>query len=342
MMIERKKTDLHQQMERYAMGEEIDMNPDYISTHTKNEITKITEDHNRQLQFLREQYDEFLKSAETEFFHVLKMIKANPQNVSKKYTSDPLEEEPYVSGELAKVAREFLAQQEQKLGLKNTQAKPHESKALQEKNYNFDGFSISSQKSNKNGKDSHIKVNELLQSEFAKQSKSVFDFHRKSTEKENSNDASIISNTNFVDYNLEAKSGGYMMLSLDKRSQKNPDQEDSSYYASTKKHLKYPESENMFTWNSDKKYSIEDSREEPSQKKLTEDDFAVVTRGDHHSAGITKEGMVFTWGRGIFGQLGHGDDESYKLPKLVDSLSKIQISAVSCGWQHTMALTKGT
>jgi alpha-tubulin suppressor-like RCC1 family protein len=49
--------------------------------------------------------------------------------------------------------------------------------------------------------------------------------------------------------------------------------------------------------------------------------------------------MVLTWGRGVFGQLGHGDTENYSLPSPVEALVKIHVSMVACGWQHTMALS---
>jgi alpha-tubulin suppressor-like RCC1 family protein len=32
-----------------------------------------------------------------------------------------------------------------------------------------------------------------------------------------------------------------------------------------------------------------------------------VCLGFHHAAAITEEGLLFTWGRGVNGQLGHGE-----------------------------------
>jgi alpha-tubulin suppressor-like RCC1 family protein len=42
--------------------------------------------------------------------------------------------------------------------------------------------------------------------------------------------------------------------------------------------------------------------------------------------------MVVTWGRGVFGQLGHGDTENYSLPTPVAALVKLKIQTVACGW----------
>ena len=126
-MIENKKKDLHLQMERYAMGEETNIDPNMISDNTKNDITSITEDHNNKLKLLREQYDEFLRSAESEFFNVLKLIKLDPKNKSKniteKYNLNKEFDELHEEGELAKVAREFLEKQKESLRLSENKNK---------------------------------------------------------------------------------------------------------------------------------------------------------------------------------------------------------------------------
>jgi hypothetical protein len=61
--------------------------------------------------------------------------------------------------------------------------------------------------------------------------------------------------------------------------------------------------------------------------------------GYHHSAVVAEDGELFTWGRGVFGQLGHGDSKNLSSPKLVESLGSVKIKQVTCGWQHTMALS---
>jgi len=42
-----------------------------------------------------------------------------------------------------------------------------------------------------------------------------------------------------------------------------------------------------------------------------------VACGGAHSAAITCNGEVFTWGKGRYGRLGHGDSEDQEFPKLV-------------------------
>ena len=42
-----------------------------------------------------------------------------------------------------------------------------------------------------------------------------------------------------------------------------------------------------------------------------------VACGSNHSAVIVDNKQLYTWGSGEFGRLGHGDEESQTLPKLV-------------------------
>lgn len=69
--------------------------------------------------------------------------------------------------------------------------------------------------------------------------------------------------------------------------------------------------------------------------------------GDHHTAAVTKDGRVLTFGwGGSFSAgacgLGHGDYESNAKPTVVETLFRdgAPIGKVECGDMHTMALTK--
>ena len=46
-------------------------------------------------------------------------------------------------------------------------------------------------------------------------------------------------------------------------------------------------------------------------------DVVDVAAGGAHSACITSAGELFTWGKGRYGRLGHGDSEDQTRPKLV-------------------------
>lgn len=48
---------------------------------------------------------------------------------------------------------------------------------------------------------------------------------------------------------------------------------------------------------------------------------------------------VYTWGAGSYGQLGHGNNNDVKQPKLVESLHNKNIKKIGCGYFHTLAIT---
>lgn len=67
-----------------------------------------------------------------------------------------------------------------------------------------------------------------------------------------------------------------------------------------------------------------------------------VSAGELHSAAVTADGDVYTWGDGFCGQLGHGDKTPQPAPVQVTKgdLEDECISHVSCGARHTIAVTE--
>ncbi|KAG8440199.1 hypothetical protein GDO86_006116 [Hymenochirus boettgeri] len=63
-----------------------------------------------------------------------------------------------------------------------------------------------------------------------------------------------------------------------------------------------------------------------------------VSAGYRHSAAVTEDGELYSWGEGDFGRLGHGDSNSRNIPTLVKDISNV--GEVSCGSSHTIALSK--
>ncbi|XP_047310247.1 ultraviolet-B receptor UVR8 [Impatiens glandulifera] len=68
-----------------------------------------------------------------------------------------------------------------------------------------------------------------------------------------------------------------------------------------------------------------------------------VSCGEYHTAAISYNGEVYTWGLGSLGQLGHcslqsGDKEL--IPRRVVGLDGIFIESIACGGVHTCALAK--
>ena len=64
-----------------------------------------------------------------------------------------------------------------------------------------------------------------------------------------------------------------------------------------------------------------------------------VFAGEQHSLALTADGAVWSWGWGIFGMLGHGDQQQLLLPKKIEALAGRRVVAVSAGGQHSIAIT---
>ncbi|KAM6931735.1 putative E3 ubiquitin-protein ligase HERC4 [Lycodopsis pacificus] len=62
-----------------------------------------------------------------------------------------------------------------------------------------------------------------------------------------------------------------------------------------------------------------------------------ISCGEAHSAVLTKDGKVFTFGEGSYGQLGHNSSANEMRPTLVESLDG-PASQISCGRRHTLVL----
>ncbi|XP_068655233.1 ultraviolet-B receptor UVR8 [Aristolochia californica] len=67
-----------------------------------------------------------------------------------------------------------------------------------------------------------------------------------------------------------------------------------------------------------------------------------ISCGEYHSAAISENGEVYTWGLGSMGQLGHtslqsGDKEL--IPRRVVALDGMHVREVACGGVHTCAIT---
>ena len=54
--------------------------------------------------------------------------------------------------------------------------------------------------------------------------------------------------------------------------------------------------------------------------------------GDSHSACTTEEGTLYTWGHGMDGKLGHGDESSKSVPTRVEALAgQVVVQLVAAG-----------
>jgi alpha-tubulin suppressor-like RCC1 family protein len=65
-----------------------------------------------------------------------------------------------------------------------------------------------------------------------------------------------------------------------------------------------------------------------------------VCAGGDVAFAIGEEGEVHSWGIGSHGLAGHGDEEGQLLPKRVEALQGVQVSGVSVGQWHALALAE--
>ena len=64
-----------------------------------------------------------------------------------------------------------------------------------------------------------------------------------------------------------------------------------------------------------------------------------VSAGEYHSLAIAADGAFWSWGDGLRGKLGHGDQQSQPLPKKIEAFAGRRVVAVSAGQYHNMAIT---
>uniref|UniRef100_A0A182SBK4 RCC1-like domain-containing protein n=1 Tax=Anopheles maculatus TaxID=74869 RepID=A0A182SBK4_9DIPT len=74
---------------------------------------------------------------------------------------------------------------------------------------------------------------------------------------------------------------------------------------------------------------------------LTERQVTAVFCGSSYSAAITATGELYTWGRGTYGRLGHGNSEDKYIPTLVTALKAHRVVhvALGCGDAHSLCVT---
>lgn len=66
---------------------------------------------------------------------------------------------------------------------------------------------------------------------------------------------------------------------------------------------------------------------------------SMVTCGSYHTAAVTGNGDLYTWGGGMYGKLGHGDEAGHSTPKRVEALVGLAVSQIACGSRHTAIIT---
>ena len=73
---------------------------------------------------------------------------------------------------------------------------------------------------------------------------------------------------------------------------------------------------------------------------LEGENVSAIDCGIEHSAAVTSDGRLFTWGKGDDHRLGHGVTQIIECPRLVEGLAGVNITKVACGDNHTLALSE--
>ncbi|XP_048362411.1 probable E3 ubiquitin-protein ligase HERC4 isoform X1 [Sphaerodactylus townsendi] len=102
----------------------------------------------------------------------------------------------------------------------------------------------------------------------------------------------------------------------------------------------------VFSWGQNKHgqlglgYELKKQTSPQPVKSLLGIPFTQIAAGGAHSFVLSLSGAVFGWGRNKFGQLGLNDETDRYVPNLLKSLRSHKIVYISCGEDHTAALTK--
>lgn len=64
-----------------------------------------------------------------------------------------------------------------------------------------------------------------------------------------------------------------------------------------------------------------------------------IACGGKHAAVVTRQGEIFCWGEEKSGRLGHKVNMDVSYPKVVESLTDVQVESIACGEYQTCALT---
>lgn len=104
-------------------------------------------------------------------------------------------------------------------------------------------------------------------------------------------------------------------------------------------------SNEIFTWGSgvQGKLGHGDEAEQNQPKEIVginQQAPIFISAGESHSACVTASGKLFTWGDGQYGKLGHGSTQTELVPLQVMGLEDVEISMVSCGSFHTLAVDR--
>ncbi|XP_055083589.1 inhibitor of Bruton tyrosine kinase [Periophthalmus magnuspinnatus] len=103
----------------------------------------------------------------------------------------------------------------------------------------------------------------------------------------------------------------------------------------------------VYTWGYNTNFSLGHGNQESRQHPELVDVFArtgvyikQVVLCKFHTVFLSQKGQVFTCGHGQGGRLGHGDEQTYMVPRVVEGLMSHHCSQVAAAKDHTVVLTE--
>lgn len=103
----------------------------------------------------------------------------------------------------------------------------------------------------------------------------------------------------------------------------------------------------VYTWGNNTNFSLGHGNQESRQHPELVDVFArtgvyikQVVLCKFHTVFLSQKGQVFTCGHGPGGRLGHGDEQTYMVPRIVEGLMSHHCSQVAAAKDHTVVLTE--
>lgn len=103
----------------------------------------------------------------------------------------------------------------------------------------------------------------------------------------------------------------------------------------------------VYTWGNNSNFSLGHGNQESRQHPEIVDLFArtgvyikQVVVCKFHSVFLSQKGHVYTCGHGQGGRLGHGDEQTYLVPRMVESLLPHHCSQIAAARDHTVVLTE--
>ncbi|KAF7653650.1 hypothetical protein LDENG_00080370 [Lucifuga dentata] len=103
----------------------------------------------------------------------------------------------------------------------------------------------------------------------------------------------------------------------------------------------------VYTWGNNTNFSLGHGNQESRHHPELVDVFArtgvyikQVVLCKFHSVFLSQKGQVFTCGHGQGGRLGHGDEQTYLVPQMVEGLMSHHCSQVAAAKDHTVVLTE--